>query len=257
MENPIRKLVRAKVKTLLAKYEETKAIKHAATQGALREQAIEEFIVSVLPHKYIVKSGFICDSNSDHLSPQIDLIVAVKDEMPSFSLNDSTFIIPVELALLTFEIKSTIDNKTIEQLKRQREVVNKLRFEFIADRSLSDPVAKYRHAIGSVVISFDSRISEESLKRWFEEENNLLAICVIGQYTLLRLKEGARIISASERYDELLLLMGKLYRVLSDLSLQRSQLFTPNWDKYLQDQIPVGGGETISIDRSDSSEEAD
>lgn len=250
MNNPIRELILAKIRGVYAKYEESNSITHAATKGALREQALTEFITGVLPNKFLVKSGFISHSKSSSISPQIDLIVADKDPMPNFSLNDMTSIIPIESALMTTEIKSRLDKVALEQLVKQREVINNLEFDFIMNITCSHPLQIPQIAVASTIVSFDSQLSIEELKTWFGKMNDLMSICVIGKYCISRLSQphGLTVIKNEGKHEETMFYIGKLYQLLNELKKMRNYL-EPNWDNYLQDIIQTSSTASLKIEK--------
>jgi len=252
MNNPIRKLIQAKIKGLYAKYEESNSIQHNGTKGQLREQALSEFISDLLPNKYLVKSGFICDSKKEEISPQLDLIIADKDSMPNFTLNESSSIIPVESALAITEIKSTIMPETLEQLQRQRQVVNNMEFDYLFMVPVNPNIELPKISIASFLLAFDSKVRKEDLKGWFEQEPNLLSICVIGKYCWARLNEphGITLIENKGEYEETRFFVGKQYAALNQLQKIRT-LFEPNWDSYLQDIIPTQTQTKIKVEKTD------
>lgn len=254
MNNPIRNLVLAKIKGLYAKYEESNSINHAATKGSLREQALTEFMIGVLPSKYLVKSGFICDSFTEDISPQLDLIIADKDSMPNFSLDESSSIIPVESALSITEIKSTImagEKGAFEQLKKQREVINNLKFDYLLNVQSFQNLNIPSIGIPSSILAFDSKVNEDDLRNWFDKEKNLMSICVIGKFCLARLSSphGITIIRNEGNHEETMFYIGKQYAMLNELKKVRS-ILEPNWDKYLQDKIPTESPFKIEIPKT-------
>ncbi len=59
------------------------------------------------------------------------MIFVNNSELPTISLVNDTAIVPCEIALLTAEIKSTITTETLEQIKHQRETLQKMRSQFL------------------------------------------------------------------------------------------------------------------------------
>ena len=111
--NPIRDIFIARIKQLMSQYEESKAIEHDSTQGAMREQYLKNFLREMLPPKFSPVSGFIADMNGN-ITPQLDMIFIDRSELPTVSLVNDTVIVPAEIALLTAEVKSTLKTNHLE-----------------------------------------------------------------------------------------------------------------------------------------------
>jgi len=238
MNNPIRNLVKAKIKSLLAQYSESSSITHNATKGALREQYLSEFMRDILPSKFLIKSGFITCSKSEIITPQIDLIVSDKMSIPNFSLNESISFIPIESALLMIEVKSKLitgKNDALSQIQTQTDVLTKLEYDFINRGLFIQP----RIVIPSVIVSYDTNLSITKLKDWLNKSNNLIGICVIGKFSILKLDNpnGIGIVKNKGDNEETLFFFSRLYFVLSTLLIDRSNLET-KWESYLSDSIP-------------------
>ena len=232
MDNPIRRLVRSKIHSLMALYNESCSVNHGPTIGTLREQYLTEFMKDIFPNKFLLKSGFITCSLSETISPQIDLVVCDKNSMPAFSLDDRVSILPIETILITIEVKSTIKSDDLLQMQQQSQIINTL---IPCITSFSNQKEKVDYRIPSFIVSYNSTLSKESLKQWFQVFNNLTGICVIGKFSILRTNSGVSIYE-DKNYSETLDCFGMMYKTLEDQLFERTKVI-PLLGNYLSDEI--------------------
>lgn len=190
--NIINGVIKARIKGLMAQVDESKQIEHAPTKGALREKYLTEFLESLLPSRYLVKNGFICDVLGG-ISPQLDLILADTSVLPSITLSKDLSLIPVEVAIGAVEVKSVLKSKDVDQLKRQVDVILLLR-----------PVAESdqpgHHGVRIFIFAYESGVSMPHLAKWFESIPALFGICIMGKAFIRRAPEG--IITVLDRGED-------------------------------------------------------
>lgn len=180
--NRINGIIRARLKGLMAQVDESKQIEHAPTKGALREEYLKEFLESLLPSRYLVKNGFICDVLGG-ISPQLDLILADTSVLPSIALSKDVSLIPVEVAIGAVEVKSKLKSKDFDQLKRQVDAIWSL-------RPVSESPQPGHHGVRIFIFAYESEVSMPHLTTWFESIPALFGICIMGKAFIRRAPEG-------------------------------------------------------------------
>ena len=232
--NPIQNLVRARLAALQAKFEESATMAHMGLRGQLREGYLIDFFRDVIPQGLQVTSGMICDA-SDATSRQLDFIVVDPKLLPSMALSADVSIVPVEAALLTAEIKSTLHGDALKQVTAQQRGIADLRYSHRADNA-SMSVSPGKLIIPSVVLAYECQVAENTLRQFMLENPDMLGICSIGKHAFLRLgPEEVTIVEAAEekgKFWETLVFVGKLYHALLEVSFMRA--IRPNWDQYMQ-----------------------
>ena len=232
--NPIQKIVAARLSSLMGQYESVEAITHMQTIGQLREGFLIDFFKSVIPQKLSINSGIICDAGGT-TTTQLDFIVTDESFLPSMGFEGNIAVVPVESALMCAEIKTTLTTQALEQVANQNTSIAALRFtNRIVDGGLA--VNNLNVVIPTLVLAFKSNVSRETLSGWLVQNQSTIAICVINEFTLLRL-DGNNIVTISKQNNnpdfwETLVFIGKLYHALTDQS--RNRQIIPNWDIYMQ-----------------------
>ncbi len=98
---------------------------HPVSKGNAREHGWRKMFRRFLPDRFGVKSGFIIDSKGK-ISDQIDCIIYRKDiGIELYSVGQET-VIPVEAVFATFEVKPTINSKTIKYAQEKANSVSQL-----------------------------------------------------------------------------------------------------------------------------------
>jgi hypothetical protein len=161
---------------------ESSSIVHDATKGALREAYLRDFMSDIMPPNLSTGSGFICDCFGT-ISPQIDFILAEKNQIPSIALMENIALVPIETALVAMEMKSTIKSNTKEQLQKQYDEFNKMKPVFAVKQG-GERNQNHKFPILVSLIALESEVKKETLVEWFKTIPTLLNICVIGKYTI-------------------------------------------------------------------------
>ena len=85
---------------------------HPGTKGDSTELNWMKMLAVYLPKRYKVDKAFVLDSNGD-LSEQIDLVIYDQQYSPFLFNQDGALYIPAESVYAVFEIKQTMNRKTI------------------------------------------------------------------------------------------------------------------------------------------------
>ena len=210
--NTIRDLFVARIKQLLSQFEGSKSIEHGPTVGAMREEYLKSILREMLPPKFAPESGFIADLHG-HISPQLDMIFFDRSELPAVSLVGDTVIVPVEVSLLTAEIKSRVTTGTLKQVAKQRRDIEELKPAYIGTSG------RRPQLVPTIVFGFDSKVSSKRLKAWINETSGVEGICIVNKLAIF-----PTILEASNTEGSELLLgfIGGIYRLLYFLALINS-----------------------------------
>ncbi|MGY6588811.1 MAG: DUF6602 domain-containing protein [Wenzhouxiangella sp.] len=227
--NPIQRALIARIKALMSASEEAAAIPHSATVGQLREKILVDFFRSLIPQSLSITSGIICDAEG-RVSRQTDFIVKNDSALPSLVMSDSVAIVPIEAVHLTAEIKSNLKTEHLSKMLGDREALNALKLA-----SYPPPSEGVDIKIPSVFMAFENEVSVDTLKTWLAEANDVVAVCVVGKFSLNKTKKGVEIYESRKgkpshygtiRFAEL------LFQFLGQ-SLRHQQR-NPLWSAYLR-----------------------
>lgn len=131
--------------------------------GSAREKEIIRKLELLLPSFVKIGSGCVIDSYGN-TSKQIDIIIYEKDFCPVFSINDSpeTTYYPCEAVIAVGEVKSSLNNKELEDIFKKIDSVKSLkRYCEIGESIFDGSVIPFRkfgsktHFIGSKEESYD------------------------------------------------------------------------------------------------------
>jgi len=232
MTNPIREMIRARLLALQTSSEALEYISHDGTRGELREDYLVKFFADVIPSHLRIKKGLICDSRGNS-TKQTDFIVHDPAILPSVTLSHNVGAIPIESVFMQAEIKSVIETKHLDQVAAQIKALHQLQ---IAHRGPESEAS--RIIVPTVLLGYSSKVAVETLKDWLadsENRPNLVAVCVVGKYSLFRTGAKHVTIARADKSDTLeptLQFVHKLYDTLQDLATSRST-FVADWGQYL------------------------
>jgi hypothetical protein len=240
---PIQEILISKVKTLVEKQRLADAIEDSSTKGNLRESFLKDFIVDIIPREYELTSGFVTSHNQDKLSPQIDLIVTDKSKTPKFILDKDNSIVPFESALLLIEIKTTLTEKVVEQLNKQRDYINNCgkpvyyRDYILNDLKNIEDKTCIKMQVNSNqfdkpliwLVGFKSDLSEKRLKELVLKVEGMTGIWLVGQYSLYA--ENGQI-KKIESDKSTLFTIERILTIITVMQQQRNY-YHMNWTKYL------------------------
>lgn len=173
--SPVKQIIQSRINSLKELSDGFDAITHHTTKGTLRENGLIEFFKGIIPQKFSISSGIVCDSLGS-MSNQTDFIVYDRDLLPPLLLSSDISLIPVDSVYLIAEIKSNLRTKDLKQIILARENFNKLKLS-----SLNKDI---NIIIPTVVLAYASDISEKYLMTWMKNNNDVVSICIIDSYTL-------------------------------------------------------------------------
>jgi hypothetical protein len=250
--NPIVSVAISRVGILLQQYQESAAIAHAATKGSLREAYLKQFLAESIPQPLQVGSGFVTDAKGHDVSPQIDLLIFDPQNIPAYSMAAFVTVVPIEAAVLAVEVKSSIAKVDFDQIRRHQVSFRKMRPAYTAEGR------KYLTTtnclgVSTMLIAFDTTCAHDSLAGWFDEEERLEAICVIGKFTMLRDPNSGQISTLKNdgQCEDALQLLARLHDLCSE-HVRRSRDpislstpdgprdFYPDLGAYLTYDLPAG-----------------
>lgn len=116
-----------KARTMIQASHNINSIHHNGLKGTFREYSLSNFLKDFLPNTYGVGSGLIQDSIGNQ-SPETDLLIWKKNELPPIIINESKGIYPLESCFCFFEIKSEITATNIKDAVQKSEKLNQLKF---------------------------------------------------------------------------------------------------------------------------------
>lgn len=232
--NPIQNIVLSRLKGLISQYDLAESIEHLPTRGQLREKYLIDFFKDVIPQRFNLDSGIICDAKGES-SRQLDFIVSDNAFLPAMTLHDGVSLVPIESALMSAEIKTTLTKSSLEQVESQNNSIEKLQYsnrKYEGELSLNTGEVLF----SSAILAFNSHVNRETLVDWMKNNSRTFAICVINQFSILNLgKDNIKIIEQGNGFPdfwETLVFVGKLYHALEEVSNRR--VIRPNWDLYMQ-----------------------
>ena len=175
ISNKLRDSIIARIHKLMASYAESKLVEHSGTKGSLREQYLIDFFRDVLPAKYSVGSGFICDVIG-HISLQLDFIIADTSLIPAMNLDGGQAFVPVESAVMAFEVKSKLRSSHLDQLQKQEKSLLSLQPLNVVDAVKHQDPPAFTPVL-QFVVAFDTDVSIATLSRWVEKIPTLYNLC--------------------------------------------------------------------------------
>jgi hypothetical protein len=239
--NPILLVVQSRIRQLLAQYDESASITHAATQGSLREGYLMNFLVDVLPASLRASGGFVTDGRGRTITPQVDLLVYDPTILPAAVLDERVVVLPIEVVLMAAEVKSTLNTATMDQIRKQQESLRKLRYSWTASERkylLTTNCAGIPH----FVFAYDSTISSDSVKSWFDDESHLNGVCVVGKWLLFRNPRGEPPIQFVQGDEERAEILQLLPLMLASLEASKREL------QGIEREVAPGVHESFSTD---------
>lgn len=171
---------------------------------------------------------------------QLDFIIADTSEIPVIALGSDIAYVPVEAALATVEIKSTLRTKDREQIENQSRSILELKIVNFPEHGL-DYGTDSKHVIPLFIFAYSTEVAEKTLDKWFEEIPNLLGICVINRFCKLSRShiEGDNILReivtyhGDDEFSETLSFISGIFDALSKVSSLRKK-FTPILRAYIE-----------------------
>lgn len=100
-------------------------VKHSTARGGRNELAVRAFLRSVLPSRYGLMTGEVINARGER-SLQQDVIVIDREGSMSFWLEEDSSVVPAEVVVATFEVKTTITTDEVRKAVKNVASVKKL-----------------------------------------------------------------------------------------------------------------------------------
>lgn len=110
---------------LIAKYNISNMFDHKTLSGNLREEFIQQYLSNILPSDIEYNTGQIMDILGE-LSPQIDIMLS-KTNKSKIKLEKNSQISFYENVVAIIEVKSELDQKSLNQIVNQNVILKKFR----------------------------------------------------------------------------------------------------------------------------------
>ncbi len=115
-------------------------IPHATTKGTANEESLKQILENFIPKKYAIGSGIIIDSFGNR-SKQIDIVIYDQNIYPNLFSQTSTSIFPVETVIATIEVKTFLDNSTLNLAAQNTKSIKDLK-HYVEEITLNQPDPK-------------------------------------------------------------------------------------------------------------------
>ena len=169
----------SQAKDLIQRSDAIQRFDHSLSQGELREAFVHRLMEPLLTSDYLVASGKIISAFQE-VSPQLDCIISDRRIIPPFLIDGRISVVPIEAALMTVEVKTTLD---AVELRNAHEAAAKVR-NF---KHAVPPGAEIEHVV-PFLFAFGTDLKEGGpseiarYKKIYQDgEPMLKAICVVGR----------------------------------------------------------------------------
>lgn len=173
----------------------TNIITHNGLKGSAREELLKKYLRELLPKKYAITGGIICDSSGNQ-SRQQDFIIYDSFTNASFYQFESNSILPIESVYATIEIKSSLNTTTLKEcienvnsVKKLEKIGNNNGIKFVNNFSNTYPLG--------FVFAYTSRMSLKQIilklaeyEKDIEEKNRISIICILDKGLVLRVNKN-------------------------------------------------------------------
>jgi len=224
LHNNIRQALLSRLCRLQSEFDACNEISHEATKGAARERLLRSLLSELLSPNFLVTDVIIVDITG-HKTPQLDLIVADIRMAPLPKIAESQPFIPIESALLTIEIKSTLKGSDREQLFRQHQALTELRPIVHQEATYNVPM---------FVFTGKCEVALEVIKKWCKEMSWFNGVCALGSKYLYSVQGDLKQVNIEEEFDETLIFISHMLGII-DREIQKRP--TPHigvWRSYIE-----------------------
>ena len=177
MSKRIEEMFESDLKILRAEYEKDLSVPNKGTKGDAREDVLIRSLKKRLPTRYGLDSGHLITAGGDW-GKQQDIIIYNKFECPLFDDLGDQKIIPVEAAIATIEVKSTLTSNELQDIFSKAANTRSL----AAARKFLFPQAAEIPGILTVGFAFNSSITIEQINGHLREqtfEGGVDFLCVL------------------------------------------------------------------------------
>ncbi len=119
------------------------------------------------------------------MSTQLDFVIADTSLIPAINLSGDNAFIPIESAIMAFEVKSKLRSDYLVQLQKQEERLLELRPLHVEDSANPQAPPPFKQVL-QFVVAFDTDVSIDTLSEWIKETSGLMGICVIGKFFIYK-----------------------------------------------------------------------
>jgi len=220
-EKIIQSIYRNKAESLLRTLESSDLTKHNPTTGKLRENAIIESLNDIIPQEFELSSGFVVDSRGT-ISPQMDILVYQRGDLPSILLSHDSVVLPYELFKFGIEVKSTLEVKHFDQLSKQSECLNSMvESAFIRGSKINPDHKNVEFKIKKpllFIIAIESNVAQETIKHKIKNIDALNGVYIINE----GLYDRDDIVNITDnKLDNLLRIWSHIFMISQDLSIDK------------------------------------
>lgn len=198
----IKQYASAQVKSLIAKAESIKDLKHNLTKGTLRELFVTDALSPFLSSQFSIGSGIIINQRGDQ-SHQTDIIILNNRLLPPFIVRQKIGIYPAECVVATIEVKSRLTKDELIKAERNASFLT----DTIYSESGSFTPTLIQKPLCAVFGYYGTGAKELSVedegRRWLDlEERGLKAICLANKFLWLHIEEGWKFINGDRKTGE-------------------------------------------------------
>lgn len=158
-------------------------------------------------------------------------------QMPRFTLDETTNIVPIESAYCLREVKSTLQSSDIDQIAGQMTSAFDLKLNTYRHPHFGKELNHVEQNCPMFILAYDNKLGESKLEECFKRIPALLSICIISR-KIIYLDQGSsspRLLTVENdgKDEEVLHLMQLLYDYLATESGKRLS-YVPRWAKYFE-----------------------
>lgn len=232
----ITEIISTRLAQLKSLKEETSPVGHGSSIGLVREHRLTTILRDYLPRDIGIETGFLCDTIGS-ISPQLDIIVCDNDPIPLLDFDDLFKIVPVEKALVAIEVKSTLQEQDLYQLKRQVESIRAMPRCI----GLTKANESLRMDVMVALYAIDCAVSESKVQELISSDHNIRQVTVIDRFSMRNGSWGGFDIQRCERdgnFIETRKSFAWLLNMISDQQENRKMYYTKEnrrltWGAYL------------------------
>ncbi|CAH1542612.1 conserved hypothetical protein [Vibrio jasicida] len=128
-------------------------VNHAPSIGTFHENIVSNYLKNFLSRRFSVKTGFVFNTASHEVSPQLDILVIDENVPSAYLFQDGEFVVAVpEAVVCAIEIKTNFDKDAFEDIAKKSEKYR-----------IANPQGHNLFAL-----CFNSTVKVETLSQWYE-----------------------------------------------------------------------------------------
>lgn len=180
MNSTFSQLIASRIQAAIASASAVAGIGHAGMRGSLREAFVRDLLRPVMPPRLGFAHGLIASAYEQQSTEQ-DVVIFDTDALPTVLLDGESGLIPIEAALYSIEVKSSLSEKNLRETHEKAEKLNELMHLPCPDGANPEHVIPCLFAWGSNLLSPPSK-ELERYKEIISDQSKppLRSICVVG-----------------------------------------------------------------------------